>query len=259
MDRRLGGRRPTAWRMACAWALAALCAALLTGCAGGSGSSGFDIVAAENGAIDNAIGSGGCVVERGLTICAAAEGATPPPSPTPTHTLLPSPTGTPAPIRSESATPLQRTATPTGTPFSLPSATRTGTRIAGSPTATRGPSQPSVDIQVDGTDVATCAASADSQPCAVRVMFVPVEAPAGAAYRFAVRARNPDTAWRVRVADGAVIEIVVPPGVTAIQTAILLYERDPGPVPPEIQVLSDSGADFAFVAAPLVVRSAAAR
>ncbi|MBX3027824.1 hypothetical protein KF840_23260 [bacterium] len=257
MERTLGAPRPTFRRIAGAWFLAAWGAAVLGGCAGGSGSSGFDIVAAENRAIDNAIGSGGCVVERGLTICASEAVATPAPSATPTHTALPSRTGTPGPVQSETATPPLRTATPTGTSLALPSATRTGTAIGASPTATatRGVSQPSVDIQPEAGDVANCAGSADSQSCVVRFVFVSAAAPADAAYRAAVRARSPDSAWRVLPVEGNAVEVQVPAGVRVIQTAILLYDRDPGPVPSEIQALSESGADFAFVAAPLVVRA----
>ena len=235
MDRTMGGRggMPArtigAWR----WVLAALCAAVLAGC-GGSGSSGFDGVAAENRAIDQALDSNGCVTERGLTICASGEvpPTLPPPLPTPTATAM-----------------LNTTATPTGTPvFASPSASP-------SPTPTRPASQPGVDVQPDATDIADCIAAADSQECTLRVVFVPIAAPLDAGYRAAVRQRQPDGPWQIQPVTGNEVEIVIGPGVAVVQTAILLYEREPGPVPAEVEVLSDSGADFAFVMAPLVVRS----
>jgi hypothetical protein len=234
MERTMGAsgavsRRTAPWR----WVIAALCAALLAAC-GGSGSSGFDGVASENTAIDQALDSNGCVTERGLTICASGDVAIPPTPP-------PSPTGTP--ISQSTGTP-----TPTGTPGRAspsPSPTRT---------ATRPPSQPGVDIQPDATDVANCAATADSQSCSLRVVFVPISAPVDAAYRAAVRQRDPDGPWRILPVTGNQVDIVIGPEVAVVQTAILLYERDPGPVPAEVEVLSATGADFAFVAAPLVVR-----
>ena len=236
MDRTMGGpaaapRRTRAWR----WLIAALCAVGLAGC-GGSGSSGFDGVAAENTAIDQALDTNGCVTERGLTICASGEVT--PTQPTPE----PSPTAT---VNSNA------TATPTGTPgpcvaHAVPSP---------SPTATRPASQPGVDVQPDATDIANCLATADSQACTLRVGFVPVAAPVDAAYRAAVRQRQPDSSWRILPVTGNEVEIVIAPDVAVVQTAILLYEREPGPVPAEVEVLSDSGADFAFVTAPVVVRS----
>ena len=234
MDRTMGGsgggpRRTAAWR----WLIAALCAAVLAGC-GGSGSSGFDGVAAENTAIDHALETNGCVTERGLTICASGEV-------TPTQ-----PTPEPSPTATEM---LNTTATPTGTPvFGTPTPSP-------SPTATRPASQPGVDVQPDATDIANCIAAADSQECTLRVVFVPIAAPIDAAYRAAVRQRQPDGPWRIQPVTGNEVEIVIGPGVAVVQTAILLYEREPGLVPTEVAVLSDSGADFAFVTAPVVVRS----
>lgn len=209
------------------WLWIALGALALLGC-GGSGSSGFDATAAENAAIDQALESAGCVSERGLTICASGSVVETPATPAASPTAFPDATGTPA---SFSPTP-----TPTGTPPA---------------------SEPAVDIQPDATDVANCAAGADSQSCALRLVFVPIAAPAGAAYRAAVRPRDPDGRWRILAVSGNTVEIVVGPDVAVVQTAILLYEREPGPVPDEVERLADSGADFAFVTAPLTLRAAA--
>ena len=252
----MGGSTAGPRRIAGAWLAAALLALLLAGC-GGSGSSGFDAVAAENDAIDQALDNTSCVTEGGLTICASGEVETPPTPPTaePSFTATPQAVGSATPTGTQLA---ERTPTPTGTPFF---ATPTTTRAPGTPTAsptrtaTLAPAQPSVDIQPDPTDIANCASTADSQSCTLRIVFVPVSAPAGAAYRAAVRQRNPDSNWRVMPVEGNVVEISIPPEVSVVQTAILLFEREPGPVPNQVEVLADTGADFAFVTAPLDVRA----
>lgn len=242
MQGTMGGSTAGPRRIAGAWLVAALLAVALAGC-GGSGSSGFDAVAAENDAIDRALDNSECVTERGLTICASGEVETPPTPPTAaiTATTTPLVVGTPTPTGTPAL------ATPTTTP---PRGTPTAT-----PTATQPPSQPSVDIQPDPTDIANCASTADSQSCTLRIVFVPVSAPASAAYRAAVRQRNPDSNWRIMPVEDNVVELSIPPDVAVVQTAILLYEREPGPVPDEVEVLADSGADFAFVTAPLQVRA----
>ncbi|MFN8644521.1 MAG: hypothetical protein U0802_23730 [Candidatus Binatia bacterium] len=225
-----GGRRPRAsdlLRML-ASALALTC---LAGCVGGSGSSGFDLAAAENAAIDRVLDGGACVAERGLTICASGMAASPAPSPTSTPPLAQTPT-----------------AGPDGTPTTTP-ATRSPT-----PTATLAPAQPAVDVAVDPADVAACAELDASNPCTVGVLIVPMAVPGGAAYRVAVRTRLPDGPWRILVVSELEVAIEVAPGVDTLQTAILVYDRDPGPVPAVIRVLADSGADFAFVTAPFAVR-----
>lgn len=250
------------------WALAALCALVLAGCAGGSGSSGFDIVAAENAAIDTALDTGSCVVERGLTICASTS-ETAAPSSTPTATLPPaSPTRTAmsqltatvtvAVTGTPTTTPPVTVPTATATQHEGPSATRTGTPgPSHTPTPTGTPARPSIDIQADPSDVAQCVSEADSQVCALRFVFLPTDIPAGVAYRAAWRQRNPDSNWRVVPVVGNAFEVLVPPNVATLQTAVLVYESDPGPVPNEVAVLSDTGADAAFVSAVLTVRSSA--
>lgn len=216
-------RRAAAWR----WLLLALCGVLLVGC-GGSGSSGFDIAAAENAAIDEALAGGTCVVEQGLSICASGAVETPA-SPTPTATP---PTNEPG-------------ATATRTPSGRPSAT---------PTATVAPAQPAVDVALDPADVAACASADAAQACTVRLVFVPMAVPGGAAYRAAVRPRDPNGPWRIMTVTDNQVQITVPPEVVTLQTAILVYASDPGPVPAELAVLSESGADFAFVTPPFAVR-----
>ncbi len=235
-----GSTGPRRRALFAAWLLAALCA--LAGC-GGSGSSGFDTIASENDAIDRALNTSGCEVERGLTICASGAEA-PPASPSPTAPALPS--ATPSAITNATGTP-----TPSTTPGGAFTATPTRT-------ATQPPSQPGVDVILDPSDINGCVGSADSQSCTIGVLFIPVSAPVDAVYRGAFRQRDPDGQWRIVPVTGNRFEVDVPPDVSVVQTAVLLYERDPGPVPTQVPVLSDSGADFAFVTAPFTVREAGA-
>ena len=133
------------------WLMALWC--LLSACAGGSGSSGFDAVLAENRAINKALDTDGCEVVEGLTICAAG-GATP--SPIDTATAAPAaPTQTPVPTQAATSTatltsptegPTQgaftatasvdTTTTPTGTAGPLGTTTETTTPLPSAPTPT---------------------------------------------------------------------------------------------------------------------------
>ena len=67
-----------------------------------------------------------------------------------------------------------------------------------------------------------------------------------------------DSPWQIVPVTGNQFTIEIPPNVAVLQTAVLVYESDPGPVPTEVPVLSDTGADFAFVAAPVAVRDSGA-
>ena len=243
--------------LCCGWALSA--------CAGGSGSSGFDLAKAENNAIDRALESQGCEVNDGLTICASGA-AIPPPSDTPTLPLpsvtatptalatatatvsfpavteTPSPTGSPAPFRSP---------TPTTTlppPSATPTATGT-TRRTNSPTPTAIPAQPSVDINIGATDTIPCQQAGPLQPCVFVLTFQPHGAPAGAAYWVAVRTKNPNRNWLVSPVINNSAAIAVDPAAadTRYQIAVLLFVHEPAFVPSEVELLSETGADFAFV------------
>jgi len=229
------------------WAalLAALCCVALAAC-GGSGSSGFDAIAAENAAIDRALSDDGCEIEGGLTICAAQGIPTPPTAPPSA-----SPTLSPA-----------APATPTRTPEALPSASATRTAPgltrtptpSPTPTATLVPAQPGVDIDVDAGDITSCAQVDPSQPCVLRLTFAPIDAPPDAVYRAAARTRDPDSAWAVLPVSGNDAVIPVPADASVMQVAVLLFLAPPGFVADEVMLLADSGADFAFVTAPLAVR-----
>lgn len=247
------------WRWA---SLVALCCAL-SACAGGSGSSGFDLLKAENAAIDRALASQGCEVNDGLTICPSGGGA---PSPTDTVTATPTATGTPRPSGSATATTtlprptLSLTASPTGSPPPPSSPTPTTTLPAPStptgtppplpsqtPTATSIPLGPSVDTNIGSSDVIPCQQSDPQGPCTFVFTFQPQAAPADAAYRVAVRTRNPDGAWLVLPVTDHSAVIAVDPSGHDYQLAVLLFLQEPGFVPDEIELLADTRADFAFV------------
>jgi hypothetical protein len=106
--------------------LATLCCILASACAGGSGSSGFDI-AAENAAIDQALGSQSCTENAGLTICASTGeiGPVHTPEPTASATGIPSASDHPTPPTTPSAR--MATATPTSAAAATATVTRTTT------------------------------------------------------------------------------------------------------------------------------------
>jgi hypothetical protein len=88
--------------------------------------------------------------------------------------------------------------------------------------------------------------------------FQPISAPVDAVYWVAVRSQNPDTAWQILPAtdNSAGIAVTPAPSTRRYQIAVLLFDGDPGPLPSHFVVLADTGADFAFVTAPLTpVRS----
>lgn len=214
--------------------LTAIVALLLAAC-GGSGSSGFDALA-ENRAIDRVLATEQCETIDGLQICTSSRvPATP--SRTPTAAV-------------------SQTATPSESPFPNPSGTPTRTATIGPPTATatRGPSDtptptaipmaPGVDIGGAPTDL--CPPASDAE-CVFTLSFAPRDVPAGAGYRIAVRGRNPDTRWSIFPAteNSAVIEL--PAEVADFQLAVLVFLDAPDFVPDEVERLSTTGADFAFV------------
>lgn len=298
---------PSTWRLC----LIALCVGLsVQACAGGSGSSGFDAVA-ENNAINQALGSHGCEMNDGLTICASG-GTTPTPAvtstlplptrtvtstptssrspsqtPTPTTTLppppptattaratvtrSPTPTGSPGPSQAPTSTttlppstftvPATATGTPTETASLTPTATTTQpphtltattTQTEGpsfTPTPTATPAQPSIDTNLDASDTLPCRQDGSGQPCIFVLTFQPHAVLADTAYRVAVRTRNPDSTWLIVPVtdDSASIVVKSTPSGRRYQIAVLLFLQDPGFVPDRVNLLADTGADFAFV------------
>jgi hypothetical protein len=90
------------------------------------------------------------------------------------------------------------------------------------------------------------------------VTFHPIGAPADAAYRVAVRTVAPASAWTVlSVADNSAAFPLDTSGPT-YQISVLLFLSDPGSLPKHVSLLSDTGADFAFVTPALTPEETAA-
>jgi hypothetical protein len=73
--------------------------------------------------------------------------------------------------------------------------------------------------------------------------------PSSAFYRVALRTRNPQGNWSVVEAPGNRAEIAVQNNSPSdqYQFAVLMFLSDPGFVPNSVVLLSDTGADTAFV------------
>ena len=73
--------------------------------------------------------------------------------------------------------------------------------------------------------------------------------PPGAAYRVAVRTRNPDGPWLIVPVADASAAIAVDPSRSGrdYQIAVLVFLQEPGFVPEQVELLADTGADLAFV------------
>jgi len=232
-------RHPSSWLrwVALVWAV------VVVGCAGGSGSSGFDAaLKKENAAIERALDAQTCEEIDGLTICASGGQPSPVPSGTPT---IPEP---------------QLTATPRGTTTPTPIELRSPTP---SPTFTpAAPSAPGVDTNLGPRDSIECQQSDAEAPCLFVFTFQPMNVPPEASYAVAVRTRDPDSPWTITQAPANSAPITVDPGGPDYQIAVLVYLEAPGFIPAEVDLLGDSGADFAFVTpvlspemGPLTLRS----
>jgi hypothetical protein len=259
-----------------AWRHLGLAVAVLawtvTGCTGGSGSSGFDI--RENLVIEDALGSGDCQDFEGLRICPADTGT--PAQPTAPPTPKPTPTFTP-PLISGTPTPATESPLPvTGTPTLVgPSTTATAT-LTRTPRATEAPptaqatrtEKPVPPMQVDtnlsgANDIVCFPGGAES--CTVQFLFATTGFPDDAVYRTAVR-ESDDQPWKISqptdlvdnqpgrnaFADSVQIgKAGAPAEVDDVQFAVLIFLTDPGPVPEMVDKLGDTGANFAYVLNPV--------
>jgi hypothetical protein len=236
-SRRLAVRHRAVW-------LAALCC-VVASCAGGSGSSGFDI-AAENAAIDRALGSQHCTENAGLTICASTGeiGPVQTPEPTATATVIPSANDHPTPPTTTTPTAVFATATTTRVANATATPTHTATLVP-TPTVTPSPAAPDVSTNLGTTDQLPCVST--HLGCSFVLRFMASGFPSTAAYRVALRARNPDGAWRIEAAVGNSTTLFLQPLARQYQIAILVFLTDPGFVPDRVGALAETGADYAFV------------
>ena len=236
-----------------------LMAVWLHGCAGGSGSSGFD-VSGENTAIQQALNEQRCVARDGLTICPAGPTAGQP-TRTPTATLPPTPRATATVTATPGATPAAtatRVGAPTPTPSSPPPAA----------TATPRSGAPGVDTALDGATSVACTQVAANAPCTFVLPFAPFGFPADAVYAVAVRVDSSGR-WSVGPAltangpaEGSSFDapVAVPatqaPG-GSVQLAVLVFLPPVPALPEEVPQLADSGASFAFVTPEVAVQAQA--
>ncbi len=239
-----------------------LMAVWLHGCAGGSGSSGFD-VSNENTAIQQVLNEQRCVARDGLTICPAGSIAGPP-TPTPTATRRPTALATATVTATAGATPAA-----TATRVAAPTATPTPSAPPPAATATPRSGAPGVDTALDGATSVACTRVGADAPCTFVLPFVPFGFPADAVYAVAVRVDSSGR-WSVGPAltangpaEGSSFDapVAVPstqaPGGT-VQLAVLVFLPPAPALPEEVQQLADSGASFAFVTSEVAVQAQAA-
>ena len=91
--------------------------------------------------------------------------------------------------------------------------------------------------------------SETADTCTFIFEFRPIGLPSSAFYRVALRTRNPEGNWTVVAAPGNRAEIGVQNTSQSdqYQFAVLVFPSDPGFVPDSVVLLSDTGADTAFV------------
>jgi hypothetical protein len=233
------------------WLGLLLVGATFTGCAGGRGSSGFDI--SENAAIGQAIDTKRCVDYQGLTICPADNPTTPVVTASPTAT----PTASMTPYTPTSATPTPTTSlSPTPTTSKAPSPTLTPTPIPLLP--------PSVDTGLSDQSAITCVQTSAGGPCSVTLHLLTQGFPADATFRVAARAMTPIGLWQLASAPvlgngaaaaklDATVELPGPEPPALVQFAVLVFLTEPSSLAPEFHALGETRAEFAFVTPTLAV------
>jgi hypothetical protein len=208
-----------------------LLAAVTAGCAGGRGSSGFDI-SAENSAIARALTTRECVEVPGLTICPADQTV---PTPTPTATAASTPP------------------TPTATPPTPPGPT---------PTSTPNPF-PGIDTGLENVTAVACTLPQPGNACEYNFTFTPHGFAPGTIFRTATRSSALGSLWQLGPDPAAsgpgsptlATVLALPQG--AVQFAVLAFAAAPTVLPEQFAQLSQTGADFAFVTAVLSVQPVA--
>lgn len=235
-------------------------AALVQGCAGGSGSSGFGI--AESIVLQRVADRQSCEIFDGILYCPAD--ATGEATPTEIPTATASPTAEAAETQTPATPELTQTPAPTQGTTPMPQFTPTI-----EPTTVPSPTGPlDAGIHTNAPrqlDNLFCTPVEFGQSCAVDFQFSASGFDDDEAFRVAVRLADTDEPWLVlepvAATDSAfVYSVRIPFDPTRplapeerIQLVVLVFERDPGPVPEHVARLSDTGADQAFVVTPIPV------
>lgn len=227
----------------CRRGILALCVSVLAACAGGRGSSGFDI--SEQRVIDEVLETGECNGHEQLLICPAGSAPSVP-------TLTPTPTG---PV----------VVTPTSTPDQ--SVTPTATAAPALPTPTASPSEPPPrPLIVTGLDddvAVPCVTSADGASCQIAFAFRPAGFAEGTSFRVALRRVTPNSTWTLAAApirgeDGSFVtsitlDMPARDPATRVQLVVLGFLRPPQLTATQYAELSATGADYGFVTQSLLV------
>ena len=236
----------------CFWLGLLLAGVTLNACAGGRGSSGFD-VSGENATIGHVIDTQQCAGHDGLTICPADQMQTP--SGTVTPSLTATPTASPTPYTPTSST-------PTPTTSMSPTATLTATP---KPKPTLTPAvPPRIDTGLSDESSITCVQTVPGGPCTFPLRFSTMGFPSSAAFRVAVRGIAPVGSWLSApppqpvnaAADGTfetTVALAGPQPPTEVQFAVLVFLATPLSLPNEFQGLGATGAEYAFVTQTLSV------
>ncbi len=259
-------------------AILVVCAGLLAiGCAGGSGSSGFNV--SESLVLERVTRDGECEEFEGLTICPAD--SAPIHAPSPSFTPTTSPTDgftTPSPGVTATVPQPPPTSTPTATVDGTqgptePTGTATSTATpepSSTPTATAMPSLAVLTTFFGMEDTLSCQATDSPGSCAVTFEFTPTGFSGETAFRIASRRAGAEGPWDIQaptpIAQPANIfnyrvEIQVDRnqptsdagGIDLLQVVVLAFDSEPGPVPDRVDTLSATGADFAFVVPSLAI------
>jgi hypothetical protein len=237
--------------------------AFVAACAGGSGSSGFDLT--EGAAIKLALDEQRCVDLDGFLVCPADTSSTEPPAVTPT------PTGT-KPGATENPTPSPtRAGGETPPPTAIPIVTASATP---SPTPTVAVA-PEVDLVLNRLGAVDCLDLEQDGLCHLMIAFAPEGFPTNAVFRVAVRKLDPITlepegAWVLGappVPSGspdmpsfdasvsAVPTADVTSGTVMVQFAVLVFLDPPATIPEQTELLGDTGADYAFITTEIVIEA----
>ena len=133
--------------------------------------------------------------------------------------------------------------------------------------ATPTPQTPRVDTGVSKAAAVPCVQAVPDAACNFTLPFAPEGFPAGTVYRVAVRV-DASGPWTIgpELSSGAspatsfdapvsvATSTFVPAGGTAVQLAVLVFLKPGGAVPTVVDVLADTGADYAFVTTELMLQ-----